>query len=530
MPRTDADPRTNSVRGGARQMGLGALLRPCGVAVAADVAETVVSSIEYDSRRVEPGCLFVAIRGFVTDGHAFIEKACRAGAAAVLVEETTGAAAIPEIVVPDTRECLGLVAHEFYGRPSERLETHGITGTNGKTTTTYLLDSIFREAGRKTGVVGTLGYRLGDRVMVGDRTSPESLDLARLLASMVEAEVEVVTMEVSSHALKLSRAAGMQFDTATFTNLSRDHLDFHGSLEEYARAKRILFDLLEGGGGKDGAAAIVNGDDPFGSELVSMLRSSGRVEVLTYGMGECDVTAGDLSTTPSGTTARFHTPAGDIDVRLALISAFNVMNALAATAVAVSRGVPLDAIAAGLARVEKVEGRLELVDAGQDFTIVVDYAHTPDALGQVLGALAQLPAGKIITVFGCGGDRDRGKRPMMGEIAVRNSDVVIVTSDNPRTEDPAQIIEEILAGTEDVPAGSVRPGVVLEANESRREAIRRAVELARRGDIVLIAGKGHEDYQILGDRKIHFDDREEAREAVRTLCRAAGSNGEGSAH
>jgi len=542
MPRTDADSRTNAARGGARRRELGPLLAACGVPVAGDVAGdaagdvagTVVSSIEYDSRRVEPGALFVAIWGFVTDGHAFIGKAVQAGAAAALVEKSTGSGAIPEIVVPDTRECLGLVAHEFYGRPSERLEVHGITGTNGKTTTTYLLDSIFREAGRLTGVVGTLGYRLGDRVTVGDRTSPESLDLARLLASMLEADVEVVTMEVSSHALKLSRAAGTKFDTATFTNLSRDHLDFHGSLEEYARAKRILFDLLEGSGGKRGATAIINGDDPFGSELALGLRSSGRVEVLTYGMGGGEVTASDVRTTPSGTSARFHSPAGDFDANLALISGFNVMNALAATSVAVSRGVSLDAIAAGLARVEKVEGRLELVDAGQDFTIVVDYAHTPDALGQVLDGLAELPAGKIITVFGCGGDRDRGKRPMMGEIAVRNSDIVIVTSDNPRTEDPSGIIEEVLAGAEDALAGAagagdLSPGV-LEAITSRREAIRRAIELAGPGDIVLIAGKGHEDYQILGDREIHFDDREEAREAVLTLRGAAGSNGEGSAH
>jgi UDP-N-acetylmuramoyl-L-alanyl-D-glutamate--2,6-diaminopimelate ligase len=482
-----------------------------------------VASVEYDSRRVEPGALFVAVRGFVTDGHAFVGEAAARGAVAALVEEGTGSEALVEVVVPDTRDALGRVSHEFYGRPSERVRTHAITGTNGKTTTSYLIDSVLRETGVKTGVVGTLGYRLGDRHAPGERTSPESLDLARLMAAMVEVGVEVVTMEVSSHALALKRAVGLKLDTATLTNLSRDHLDFHGSIEEYAEAKRKLFEVLSDDAWKPGATAIVNRDDGFGRTLIDGLRASNRVRVLTYGFEEGDVHAERVSTTSRGSAAHIVTPDGGFEVRLRLVSRFNVMNALAATAVAVSQRVPLDAIREGLERVDRVEGRLDVVEAGQDFTVVVDYAHTPDALEQVLGALADLGPGRIITVFGCGGDRDRGKRPIMGEIAVAGSDVVIVTSDNPRTEDPSAIIAEIVAG-----ARAAAGGARLEVIESRREAIGRAVGIAEPGDLVLIAGKGHETYQIVGEDTLHFDDREEAERAIRERGDSRGGDGEDS--
>jgi UDP-N-acetylmuramoyl-L-alanyl-D-glutamate--2,6-diaminopimelate ligase len=471
-----------------------------------------VSSIEYDSRAVTEGALFVAVRGFTNDGHEYVTQAAGRGAAAALVEAASGSAGIPELVVADTRNALGRVAHEFFGRPSERLVTHGITGTNGKTTTSYLVDAILRETGMTTGVVGTLGYRLGERVERGDRTSPESLDLARLMASMVEVGVQAVTLEVSSHALALGRAVGTKFDTATFTNLSRDHLDFHGSLEEYSDSKRLMFERLEGDAWKPGAAAIVNQDDTLGREILDGLRSSDRVRTIGYGLSEGDVHASDVESGPSGTRARFHTPDGSFDARLRLISAFNVMNALAATAVAVSQGIPLDAVGAGLASVERVAGRLDLVDAGQRFTVVIDYAHTPDALEKVLAALGELDGGRIITVFGCGGDRDRGKRPIMGAIAARGSDVVIVTSDNPRSEAPSAIISDILGGSGEGPAAAG-----MEVVEDRRDAIYRAVSLADPGDIVLIAGKGHEDYQIVGDERLHFDDREEARAAIEKL-------------
>ena len=471
-----------------------------------------VTSIEYDSRAVTPGALFVAIRGFTNDGHDYVSQAASLGAVAALVESPSADASIPELVVTDTRNALGWVAHEFFGRPSERMVTHGITGTNGKTTTSYLIDAVLRESGMTTGVVGTLGYRLGDRHEQGDRTSPESLDLARLMASMVEAGVEVVTLEVSSHALALGRAVGTMFDTATFTNLSRDHLDFHGSLEKYGGAKRELFERLEGDAWKPGAAAVVNGDDSLGREILEGLRSSDRVRAIEYGLSKGDVHASEVESSPSGTRARFHTPDGSFVVELKLISTFNVMNALAATAVGISQRIPLDAIGAGLSSVARVAGRLDVVDAGQDFTVVVDYAHTPDALEKVLAALGELKRGRIVTVFGCGGDRDRGKRPIMGEIASRLSDVVIVTSDNPRTEDPAAIIADIVAGP-----GRGGSGAEIEVIEDRRDAISRAVSTAEQGDIVLIAGKGHEDYQIVGDRRLQFDDREEARAAIDKL-------------
>ncbi len=496
-------------RGAGAARPLGELLAPLGLRLSGDEAALAISSVEYDSRRVEDGSLFVAVRGLTTDGHLHVAEAARRGAVAALVEELTGAGEITEITTRDTRSALGAVAHEFYGRPSEKLQTHAITGTNGKTTTSYLLDSILRETGLATGVVGTLGYRVGDRVIEGGMTSPESLDLARLLSLMVDEGVGAVTMEVSSHALTLKRTAGARFDTAAFTNLSRDHLDFHGTLAEYAAAKKLLFGQLAGAGGKQGATAVINTDDEYGKELAAYVKSTGSLRLVTYGRSGADVTVRDASSTPAGTRATFDTPSGSFSTDLKLISEFNVMNALAATAIACSQGVPLETIGAGLARVECVEGRLETVDAGQDFTIVVDYAHTPDALEKTIAAVGQLVTGRIITVFGCGGDRDRGKRPIMGEIATMGSDSVVVTSDNPRTEDPAAIIAEIVAGIE-----SGRGTAGLAVIEDRGEAIAHAIGTAGTGDLVLIAGKGHEDYQIVGTTKSHFDDREAARAAV----------------
>lgn len=528
MRTADADSRAGSAgariagsHGPIRTVTLDALLTRAGLALGGASGGTEISSVEYDSRRVEQGALFVAVRGFVADGHAFVEEAARRGAVAALVEERVGCAGVAEVLVPDTREALGRVAHEFYGRPSEHLKTHGITGTNGKTTTSYLIDSVLRETGLKTGVVGTLGYRLGDRIAAGDRTSPESLDLARLMSAMVDTGVDAVAMEISSHALALKRTAGLKLDTATLTNLSRDHLDFHGSYEEYAAAKGRLFALLEGDGWKPGSTAVLNRDDGLGRELIERLRPSRRVDLLTYGFEEGDVHATGVASTSRRTSARFRTPNGSFDVTLKLVSRFNVMNALAATAVAVSQRLPLDAIRKGLERVERVEGRLDLVEAGQDFAVVVDYAHTPDALRQVLEALADLSPERVITVFGCGGDRDRGKRPIMGEIAIKASDVVIVTSDNPRTEDPAAIIRDVLASR-----GAHPGGASVEVIESRRDAIVRAIGIARPGDLVLIAGKGHENYQIIGDKTIHFDDREEALRAIEGLTADRGDDGE----
>ena len=521
--RTEGRPAAGVSGGAGTTRALGELLAPLGLRLSREEAALVVGSLEYDSRRVEEGSLFVAVRGLTTDGHLYVAEAAGRGAVAALVEEPTGASDIPEVTVPDTRSALGQVAHEFYGRPSEKLRTHAITGTNGKTTTSYLLDSILRETGLTTGVVGTLGYRVGDRVVEGNMTSPESLDLARLLAAMVDEGVGAVTMEVSSHALTLQRTAGARFDTVTFTNLSRDHLDFHGTLAEYAAAKKLLFGQLAGGGGKQGATAVINTDDEYGRELASYVKSTGNLRLVTYGRSGADVSVLEASSTPAGTRATFDTPAGSFSTDLRLISEFNVMNALAATAIAVSQGIPSEAIGGGLARVGNVEGRLETVDAGQDFTIVVDYAHTPDALEKTIAAVGKLVSGRLITVFGCGGDRDSGKRPIMGDIAMKGSDIVVVTSDNPRTEDPPAIIAEIVAGIE-----SGRGPDELAVIEDRREAIAHAIGVARAGDLVLIAGKGHEDYQITGTTRFHFDDREEARAAV-VGEPDRGSNGEGAA-
>ncbi len=488
------------------------------------IDEIEVSAVEYDSRMVKENGLFVAVKGFVTDGHTHVADAARRGAVAALVEEPTGTAGITEVVVADTRAAMGPVAHEFYGSPSEHLKVHTITGTNGKTTTLHLIDSILQENGIKTGVVGTLGYRAAGTSAIAERTSaertsPEAVDLARLLALMLDGGVEAVTMEVSSHALSLGRVLGMKMDTATFTNLSRDHLDFHGSMAEYGAAKRKLFDLIAGDAGKPGASAIVNRDDAFGRELLESLSAAERIAVLSYGMTDGDVYASNVEMDPEGTTAIFHTPAGEIDVHLNLIAGFNVMNALAATAVAVTQSVPLESIRAGLGKVERVAGRLELVHGARGFSVLVDYAHTPDALEKVLTSVRDLNPTRVITVFGCGGDRDRGKRPMMGRIAARMSDLVVITSDNPRTEEPGAIIAEILEGVRDVETSSGGSGRVtrhagVDVIEDRRKAITAAVAAAAAGDIVVIAGKGHEDYQIIGNERLHFDDREEARAAI----------------
>ncbi|MBN2566374.1 MAG: UDP-N-acetylmuramoyl-L-alanyl-D-glutamate--2,6-diaminopimelate ligase, partial [Candidatus Eisenbacteria bacterium] len=454
-----------------RSARLSELTEAAGVSLASGLDGLTVTSVEYDSRKVGAGALFVAIRGLTTDGHRYVGEARRRGAVAALVEDTTGESGFPEIVVPDTRAALGLVSHAFYGRPSDRLATHAITGTNGKTTTSYLIDSIFRTAGMKTGVVGTLGYRVGDRTFAGDMTSPESLDLARLLDSMVASGTDSVAMEVSSHALALNRTAGMTFDTATLTNVSRDHLDFHGSIEEYAAAKALLFDQIAGDGWKEGATAIINTDDDFGRRLAARVRGFSNVRLLTYGWNGADVSVTDARLTTDGSSVLLGTPSGEVSADIKLVSVFNVMNALAAAAIAVSQGIAPEIIGVGLERVDRVSGRLETVDAGQPFAIVVDYAHTPDALAKVLTALRGTTARRVITVFGCGGDRDRGKRPMMGEIAASGSDLVFITSDNPRTENPGAILEQIAAGA--------RPtGGAFEIVEDRREAIERAVDAA----------------------------------------------------
>lgn len=462
-----------------------------------------VSGIAYDSRKVEDGFLFVAVEGFRTDGHLYLEDAARRGAVAVVIQKQVQVpAGLAWVRVPDTRLALALMAARYYGNPSARLKMIGVTGTNGKTTTTHLIREIYREAGYRVGLIGTIHNFIGDRSLPVQHTTPESLELQSLLAQMEAAGVQVVSMEVSSHALSLHRVAGCYFDVAVFTNISQDHLDFHRDMEDYLAAKAKLFAGLDVDSPKPGTKyAVVNADDPHAGRIIE--KSGGRV--VTYGIEKpADVVARDIIVTSRGASFEVVGEHGRVRLNLRLTGLFNVYNALASFAVGRLEGIPVETVKEALESVTGIRGRFELVNRGQDFTVVIDYAHTPDGLENVLKTAGEIKDGRLITVFGCGGDRDRTKRPLMGEIAARLSDVVVVTSDNPRSEDPEAIIEDILDGLRRVPGG--RYEVVVD----RRQAIRRAIEMAERGDVVVIAGKGHEDYQIIGDQRFHFDDREEA--------------------
>jgi len=476
--------------------------------------DTEIFDIQYDSRTVRRGSLFVAIKGKNTDGNRFVPDVISRGAIAIVTDSPSpytlslmerGGLRVAVIQVPNAREALARIAAAFYGEPASKLKLVGITGTNGKTTTSFLVESILREAGLNPGVIGTINYRYAGKVLPAPNTTPESLDLQRLLKEMVDSGVNAVVMEVSSHALSQDRVAGLIFDAGVFTNLTQDHLDYHGTMEAYFEAKARLFtDFID-----EGRAAVINMDDPKGEDLSK--RAVGRVmgygvKGIGIGIGigrETNMYPKDIKLGVEGIEGTLVTPSGDIKVKSSLVGEFNLYNILAAVGAGVGLGLSVEAIEKGISDLKNVPGRLERVDSGQPFTILVDYAHTPDALERVLATLRELTDKRIITVFGCGGDRDRGKRPIMGRIATEYSDVVIVTSDNPRTEDPMGIIEDIKAGITGV---RVIP--------DRREAIREAIREANEGDVVLLAGKGHEDYQIIGKEKIHFDDREEARKAV----------------
>jgi UDP-N-acetylmuramoyl-L-alanyl-D-glutamate--2,6-diaminopimelate ligase len=468
----------------------------------------------YDSRQVRSGDLFFALKGGAADGHRFIAPALERGAIGVVLEDL---ACAPEngswIQVDDARRAMALTAAAFYGNPTGQLLTVGVTGTNGKTTTTYLVEAVLDAADIPAAVFGTVAYRFKGKEFPSSHTTPESVELQRLLAEMLAEGARGVAMEVSSHSLQQHRVDGCCFDVAVFTNLTPEHLDYHGDMEEYYRAKARLFTTLLAQ--KDGAKAVINGDDPFGVRLAGDCP----VPVLTFGMAEgCDVRAVDVAMGIDGIRGMLVTPAGSIPFSSPLVGRFNLANLLGAVATGIALAIPLERIAAGIAGARTVPGRLERVDNGCGLTILVDYAHTGDALENVLKTIREVTAGRLITVFGCGGDRDRTKRPVMGELAVRYSDLAVVTSDNPRTESPAAILDEVCSGitptgarrfqSEEVAGGfSERGYVVL---EQRREAIRLAVGSARPGDVILIAGKGHEDYQIVGTERHHFDDREEA--------------------
>ena len=467
----------------------------------------VVTAVTHDSRKASPGTLFVAIRGTAVDGNQFVDAARKKGAVAVASEEEPRPGG-PWLRVADAREALALFSAEVLGRPAEALRLIGVTGTNGKTTTTYLIDAVLRAAGHKTGLLGTVQYRVGDRLAEASRTTPESSDLQALFRQMVDEGCSHAVLEVSSHSLELKRVHGCGFEVAVFTNLTRDHLDFHGDMERYFLAKRRLFDTYL----RPSGHAIVNLDDDRAPDLIAASR--GRVWTYSAGAGPADLQAADVRLSLDATRFRARTPQGDLDVRTPLLGRFNVENVLAALGAVLALGVDPQAALRGIASVTGVPGRLERVLAGQEFTVVVDYAHTDDALKNLLETVRELRPRRVITVFGCGGDRDRTKRPLMGAVAARLSDVVVVTSDNPRSEPPEAILEEIQRGMN----GGRR--AERHAIVDRREAIVRALEMAEPGDAVVIAGKGHETYQVLRDRTIPFDDRQIAREVLTRPARS----------
>jgi UDP-N-acetylmuramoyl-L-alanyl-D-glutamate--2,6-diaminopimelate ligase len=469
------------------------------------VPRGVWERVQYDSRAVGSGDVFVAIRGLKADGHAHLRQARDAGAVAAVVETVTPGLDLPQIRVLDTRRALALLAAEETGHPSRELVMVGVTGTNGKTTTTHLIAAELEARGDRVGVIGTVGYRFGGQTEPAPHTTPEAPDLARLLRRWRDRGATAVAMEVSSHALALDRTYGVAFDAGVFTNLTQDHLDFHGTMEGYRDAKARLFRAETRGDRTKAFTGAVNTDDPDGR----WIRERGDPPILGFGLEPgAEVTAEDIRWERSGTRLRIRSPHGTSSVALRLRGAFNVMNALAAFTAGLAVGVPATALAAGLESVPSVPGRLEPVEAGQPFEVLVDYAHTPDALGRALDAVRATGPRRLICVFGCGGDRDRGKRPLMGAVAAERADEVFLTSDNPRSEDPESILAEIQAG--------VRGAAHVRTIVDRTQAIGAAIAACGEGDALLIAGKGHETYQILGARTIPFDDRQVARDALAT--------------
>jgi len=472
--------------------------------------EVHIHRLQYDSRKIQRGDCFVAIRGSGTDGHRFIELAIGNGASVVVLEQDAALSdyyflhsGVAKVVVPDSRKALAVMSANYYNHPSRSLTMVGVTGTNGKTTTTHLIKAILEAAGQRVGLLGTIEYRIGDEVIPASHTTPESLELNELLARMAKFGCQSVSMEVSSHALHQSRVYGLAFDAAVFTNLTQDHLDYHGTMEEYFRAKRILFDSL-----KPDAVAITNADDTWGMQIAS----SSQARVFSYGVAEhADIRAADIRLSIEGTSFTLWFKNQQTTLTTPLVGRFNVYNVLAAYSTGLALGHSPETLVQGIRSVNSVRGRFERIASPAGWTAIVDYAHTPDALEKCLRTIHDvLPRegrGRIITVFGAGGDRDRTKRPLMGSVAGQWSDIIIVTSDNPRTEEPQGIIDEIVAG--------IPHGAQVTQEIDRRAAIHSALRQARSGDVVLIAGKGHEDYQVIGKEKIHFSDREIIEELIR---------------
>ena len=458
-----------------------------------------VRSIEYDSRRVKAGSMFCCIVGQLFDGHSFAEAAVAQGAVALLVERELPLP-VPQVVVKNARKSMAEMSAAFYGYPQRELQVLGVSGSNGKTTTTYMVKAIAEQAGKKVGIIGTIRNMIGSESLHTDRTTPDSVDLFRLLRTLADARVDQVVMEVSSHALEQYRVHGIKFDVALFTNLTQDHLDYHKTFENYLQAKKTLF--------LNAKRAVVNVDDPHADRIMAGLS----IPILTFGVRDrADISASDIDITTRGVQFDLHTPAGDVRMNLPIPGLFSVFNAMGAVGMAQAIGIRLSAIKEGLETMTSVSGRLESVGEGLPYSIFVDYAHTPDALENVLKTVRDFAKKRVICVFGCGGDRDRAKRPIMGEIAGRYSELAIITSDNPRTEDPMAIIETIEEGVK-------RAGAKYVVIENRREAIAYAISVAEPDDVILIAGLGHENYQEINGTRYHFDDKE----AVRELLAARG--------
>ena len=493
---------------------LGALIDnvKCGVKVVSGNIDKEIAAVEYDSRKVSNKALFIAVPGFVTDGHLYIKDAVNKGVGAVVVLDSK-AGEFKDVMnngatilsVPDTRKALSAFSAELFGNPTRKVPVIGITGTNGKTSITYMIESILKDSGYIPGVVGTVNYRWNNRVINAPNTTPESRDLQEIFANMVSEGVNVIIMEVSSHALKLFRVEDIDFNIAAFTNLTRDHLDFHKTFEDYFNAKKKIFQLLENST-KDNKAGIVNIDDEYGRKIFE--NTEYNYPVLGFGVSDgSDYKPSEksISTTLDGVSYLLEKPAGGIKIELNTLGSFQVYNSLCAFAVCHKMGVPVNIIQKGLQDLKAIPGRFDSIRSKNGFNVIVDYAHTDDGVQKLLASAKELNPGRIITVLGCGGNRDKTKRPIMGRTAAVGSDWVIFTSDNPRDEDPDEIIRDITSGLSESN---------FEIITDREHAIKKAVSLAKKNDLVILAGKGHEDYQIIKGKKTHFDDHEIAKKYI----------------
>ena len=482
-------------------MKLANLLGNCGFLEARGSLDADITDIIIDSRKVTPGALYVCIPGTKVDGHAYASQAAEKGAAALVVERFLDDAAVPQVKVKDSREALAKLAAEFHGNPAQRVSLTGVTGTNGKTTTTYMLKSIFEAAGEKVGLMGTIATLVGDVSLPQMLTTPDPMELHGALKHMADEGCKRVVMEVSAHALALRKLAGVQFDTVVFTNLTQDHLDDFKTMERYRDAKKLLFT------DEFARAAVLNGDDPNGNFMAVGFHGP----VVFYGQSEsASLRATDADVRPDGISFTIQHEGREMPVSMRLSGHFNIYNALGAAGAALLLGIPLDTIKRGLENIKVMNGRMERVENKQGFTVIVDYAHSPDSIENLLRAARVFTHNRVIIVFGCGGDRDRSKRPIMGRLAASLADYAVITSDNPRTEEPESIVDMIVSGA--IEGDGLYIKIV-----DRQEAIGHAIQSARKGDVVLIAGKGHETYQDVMGVKRHFDDREVARAFLERL-------------